>query len=70
MSPLLVCYQGTLRLLIALRADEGLATLAKLHAAGDIHDPWVRAEFAQIQEAITDEHEHEAKSYFELFKNK
>ncbi|KAI3326195.1 general substrate transporter [Xylariaceae sp. AK1471] len=52
------------------RADEGLATLAKLHARGDIHDPWVRAEFAQIQEAITDEHEHEAKSYLELFKNK
>ncbi|KAI1121528.1 MFS sugar transporter-like protein [Nemania abortiva] len=52
------------------RSDEGLATLARLHARGDIHDPWVRAEFAQIQESITDEHEQEAKSYVELFKNK
>lgn len=52
------------------RPDEGLATLARLHAGGDIHDPWVRAEFAQIQESITDEHEQEAKSYVELFKNK
>ncbi|KAI2627425.1 general substrate transporter [Hypomontagnella submonticulosa] len=51
------------------RADEGLATLAKLHANGDVNDPWVRAEFAQIQETITFEHEHEAKSYTELFKN-
>ncbi|GAP89577.2 putative mfs sugar transporter protein [Rosellinia necatrix] len=52
------------------RSDEGLATLARLHAGGDINDAWVRAEFAQIQESITDEHEHEAKSYVELFKNK
>ncbi|KAI0399818.1 MFS sugar transporter-like protein [Xylaria palmicola] len=52
------------------RPDEGLATLAKLHARGDIHDSWVRAEFAQIQESITEEHENEAKSYAELFKNK
>ncbi|KAI1333722.1 MFS sugar transporter-like protein [Xylariaceae sp. FL0016] len=49
------------------RADEGQATLAKLHANGDINDSWVRAEFAQIQENISFEHEHEAKSYKELF---
>lgn len=30
----------------------------------------MRAEFDQIQESITFEHEHEAKSYFELFTNK
>ncbi|KAI1308270.1 MFS sugar transporter-like protein [Xylaria venustula] len=52
------------------RVDEGLATLARLHAGGDIHDPWVRAEFAQIQESIAEEHEQEAKSYIELFKNR
>ncbi|KAI1332648.1 MFS sugar transporter-like protein [Xylariaceae sp. FL0255] len=52
------------------RSDEGLVILAKLHAHGDVHDPWVRAEFAQIQESITYEHEHEAKSYRELFTNK
>ncbi|KAI0468119.1 MFS sugar transporter-like protein [Xylaria cf. heliscus] len=52
------------------RPEEGLATLARLHSEGDINDSWVRAEFAQIQESITDEHENEAKSYVELFKNK
>lgn len=49
------------------RPDEGLATLAKLHAHGNEADPWVRAEFDQIQEAITFEIEHEAQSYVELF---
>lgn len=48
----------------------GLTTLARLHAHGDEHDPWVRAEFDQIQESITYEHEHEAKSYLELFRNR
>lgn len=52
------------------RPQEGLATLAKLHSHGDETDPWVRAEFDQIQDAITFEHEHEAKSYMELFTNK
>ena len=51
------------------RPDEGLQTLARLHANGDILDPWVRGEFDQIQESITYEHEHEAKSYVELFTN-
>lgn len=55
---------------VANRPEEGLATLARLHSGGDVHDAWVRAEFAQIQESITDEHEQEAKSYVELFKNK
>ncbi|KAF2497763.1 general substrate transporter [Lophium mytilinum] len=49
------------------RPDEGLKTLAQLHAHGNQNDAWVRAEFEQIQEAITFEHEHEAKSYTELF---
>ncbi|PLB43946.1 MFS sugar transporter [Aspergillus steynii IBT 23096] len=47
--------------------EKGLKTLAKLHAHGDENDPWVRAEYNQIQEAVTFEHEHEAKSYLELF---
>lgn len=50
--------------------DKGLATLAQLHSHGDETDAWVRAEFDQIQEAISIEHEHEAKSYFELFTDK
>lgn len=49
------------------RSEDGLQTLARLHAHGDVNDPWVRAEYDQIQEAITFEHEHEAKSYVELF---
>ncbi|CAI6331022.1 unnamed protein product [Periconia digitata] len=52
------------------RTEEGLNTLARLHAHGDINDPWVRAEFDQIQDAITFEHEHEASSILELFTDK
>jgi len=52
------------------RQEEGLKTLARLHSHGDVNDAWVRAEFEQIQDAITFEHEHEAKSYKELFTNK
>lgn len=51
------------------RPEEGLQTLARLHSNGDVNDPWVKAEYDQIQESITFEHENEAKSYFELFTN-
>ncbi|CAK39852.1 hypothetical protein AnigIFM60653_009852 [Aspergillus niger] len=47
--------------------EKGLKTLAMLHAHGNEEDPWVRAEFNQIQESIVYEHENEAKSYKELF---
>lgn len=52
------------------KPDVALRTLAQLHSHGDETDAWVRAEFEQIQEAINLEHEHEAKSYFELFTDK
>lgn len=52
------------------KVDEGLKTLAQLHAHGDATDAWVRAEFEQIQESITMEHEGSAKSYVELFRDK
>jgi hypothetical protein len=52
------------------KADKGLKTLARLHAHGNEHDPWVQAEFDQIRDAIDFEHEHEAKSYMELFRNR
>jgi MFS family permease len=52
------------------KTEEGLQTLAKLHAHGDTEDVWVRAEYAQIQDQITYEREHEAKSYKELFVHK
>ncbi|KAJ5641028.1 general substrate transporter [Penicillium herquei] len=49
------------------RLEEGLQTLAKLHARGDINDPWVQTEYEQITTSIAHEHETEAKSYSELF---
>ncbi|EHK98147.1 putative High-affinity glucose transporter [Glarea lozoyensis 74030] len=49
------------------KPEEGLKTLARLHSNGDVNDPWVQAEFDQIQASITHEHENEAKSYLELF---
>jgi len=52
------------------RPEDGLRTLAKLHSNGNESDPWVQAEFQQIQDMITFEHEHEAKSIVELFSNK
>jgi sugar porter (SP) family MFS transporter len=52
------------------RPEEGLRTLAKLHAHGNTEDPFVRAQYDEIQEAITFEHENEAKSYTELFKDR
>lgn len=52
------------------RPDRGLEVLAQLHAHGNKEDPWVRAEFDQIQDQITFEHENEAKSYVELFKSR
>jgi Na+/melibiose symporter-like transporter len=52
------------------RVEEGLRNLAKLHAHGNESDPWVQAEFQQIQDQLTFEHEHEAKSYAELFKDR
>jgi hypothetical protein len=52
------------------RPEEGLRTLAKLHAHGDENDAFVRAQFDEIQEAITFEHEHAARSYMELFKDR
>ncbi|ORY65009.1 MFS sugar transporter-like protein [Pseudomassariella vexata] len=49
------------------RVEDGLRTLASLHAHGNTQDPWVQAEFSLIQETIAFEHQHEAKSYQELF---
>lgn len=46
---------------------DALQTLAKLHANGNVNDPWVMAEYNQIQEAIAAEHELAAKGYKELF---
>ena len=50
--------------------DKALQVLAQLHAHGDQNDPWVLAEYEQIQASIQHEHQHEAKSYVELFKSR
>lgn len=52
------------------RGELGLHTLAKLHSNGNIEDPWVKAEFSQIEEAIGFDREHEAKSYMELIRTR
>lgn len=48
------------------RDDDGLATLARLHARGDMNDPWVLGEYSQIRYAIATEHQQAAKGYREL----
>ncbi len=52
------------------RSEQALKTLAQLHAHGNEKDPWVVAEYEQIQASIAYEHEHEAKSYLELLKSR
>src|ERR1700754_1311459 len=52
------------------KPDEALKILAKLHAHGNEQDPWVMAEYEQVQASIAHEHEFEAKSYLELFRSK
>ncbi|KAK5173461.1 uncharacterized protein LTR77_002142 [Saxophila tyrrhenica] len=50
------------------RADEGLKTLAKLHAHGDTNDPYVLAEFSLINAQIAEEHSQRKVTYLDLFR--
>ncbi|KAH8802240.1 general substrate transporter [Hyaloscypha sp. PMI_1271] len=52
------------------KSEQGLETLARLHASGNEQDVWVRAEYEQIEAAIAHEHENSAKGYHDLFTNK
>ncbi|PPJ52536.1 hypothetical protein CBER1_10174 [Cercospora berteroae] len=71
LAALIMLFPESPRWLIAHgKPEKGLATLAKLHAHGNENDAWVRAEYEQIQDMITFEREHEARSYAELFTNK
>lgn len=47
-----------------------MKSLARLHAQGNENDPWVLAEFEQIQEEVVFERENSARSYKELFNEK
>jgi len=50
------------------RADEGLKTLANLHAHGDVNDPYVLAEYELIQSQIAEEHSHKKIGYIDVFR--
>ncbi|KAH7274941.1 general substrate transporter [Fusarium solani] len=50
--------------------EETLHTLARLHANGNVEDPFVMAEYDEIRNSIQYEHQHAAKSYKELFKSR
>lgn len=65
---LILLFPESPRWLIAHGKEQlGLATLAKLHSNGNENDPWVCAEFQQIQDSIAFEQEQGAHSYMELF---
>ncbi|KAH8804375.1 putative MFS sugar transporter [Xylogone sp. PMI_703] len=49
--------------------EKGLENLAQLHAHGDIHDPYVIAEYNLIESQIQMEHLEKPKTYFDLFKD-
>ena len=49
------------------RWDEGLETLARLHAHGDATDPYVLAEYNLIKSQLAAEHSHRSKTYLDLF---
>ncbi|KAF1941410.1 MFS sugar transporter-like protein, partial [Clathrospora elynae] len=71
LAALIMIFPESPRWLISKgKVENGLRNLAKLHAHGDETDPWVQAEYQQIQDAITFDREHEAGSYLELFKDK
>ncbi|KIW15386.1 hypothetical protein PV08_05432 [Exophiala spinifera] len=57
-------------LMVHNKPDQALKVLAHLHAHGNEQDPWVMAEYEQIQSSIAYERDHEAKSYLELFKSR
>ncbi|KAF1838931.1 general substrate transporter [Decorospora gaudefroyi] len=71
LAALIMIFPESPRWLISKgKVEKGLHNLAKLHSHGDESDPWVQAEFSQIQESIAFVRENEAQSYMELFKDK
>jgi hypothetical protein len=52
------------------RQEEALAVLARVHSGGDVNDPYVQAEMAEIVAKITFEKSHPSPSYFDLLLGK
>ncbi|KAH8812430.1 general substrate transporter [Xylogone sp. PMI_703] len=52
------------------RYEEGLNTLARLHAHGDTNDDYVQEEFLLIKAQITEEHAEKKKTYFDLIRTR
>ncbi|KAK4565781.1 hypothetical protein LTR86_003630 [Recurvomyces mirabilis] len=50
------------------RSEEALRTLARLHAHGDVNDPYVVAEYELIHAQIAEEHSHKKIGYLDLFR--
>ena len=45
-----------------------MKTLAKLHAHGDVNDPYVLAEYELIQAQIAEEHSQKKVTYLDVFR--
>lgn len=48
------------------RQEEALQVLAQVHAGGDVNDPYVQAELAEIVAKISYEKNHPPPSYFDM----
>ncbi|KKK21101.1 MFS sugar transporter [Aspergillus rambellii] len=71
LSALIFFFPESPRWLISKgKAQQGLQTLARLHSNGDTQDPWVLAEYEQIQMQVTEEEEQSRVSVIQLFSNK
>lgn len=72
LAALILLFPESPRWLIEHRdqPDRGLQTLADLHAHGNTQDPWVQAEFQQIQDAIALDRAVAARSYAELVRDR
>ncbi|KAH8692579.1 general substrate transporter [Talaromyces proteolyticus] len=71
LSALIFLFPESPRWLISRgNPEKGLKTLARLHANGNTSDPWVLAEFEQIQTQVAEEKEQTKASFNVLFTNK
>lgn len=57
-------------LLMKGRNDEALATLARLHAHGDVDDVFVQAEFVDIRDGVEKEKLETRDAWVQIFTNK